>query len=138
MNQWLVLPMAVYVFGLFALGLYMFVCRVRSIKSGEVSIKYFRSYEGAPPSPKVLVIGQHFDNQFQVPMLFLLTGSLFLSLNLVSSITVVLAWAFVLSRAAHTYVHLGSNNVRLRAAAYFAGWLVIIVLWAQLVWATRP
>ena len=137
MNQWLILPMAVYVFGLFLLGLYMFVSRVRGIKSGEVSIKYYRLYEGSPP-PRLVVIGQHFDNQFQVPMLFLLTCGLFLSLNLVSAATVALAWTFVLSRAAHTYVHLGSNDVKLRAASYFFGWFVIVAMWAQLVWATRP
>lgn len=130
--------MAAYVFGLFLLGLYMFISRVRSIKSGEVSIKYFCLYEGAPPSPKVQVIGQHFDNHFQVPMLFLLTGCIFLSLKLVSAAAVALAWIFVFSRAAHTYVHLGSNDVKLRAATYFIGWFVIVAMWAQLLWATRP
>jgi hypothetical protein len=130
--------MAVYVFGLFSLGLYMFYSRLRSILSGEVSIKYYRLYEGPAPSARVLTIGQHFDNQFQVPMLFLITGGLYLSLNLISATVVTLAWLFVLSRAAHTYVHLGSNNVRLRAATYFFGWFVIVALWAQLVLATRP
>lgn len=130
--------MAVYVFGLFALGLYMFYSRLRSILSGETSIKYYRLYEGPAPSPRVLTIGQHFDNQFQVPMLFLITGGLYITMNLISTTVVALAWVFVLSRAAHTYVHLGSNNVRLRAATYFIGWFVIVAMWAQLVWATRP
>jgi hypothetical protein len=103
-----------------------------------VPIKYYRLYEGSPPSPRLAVIGQHFDNQFQVPMLFLITGGLFLTLNLTSSATVAFAWIFVLSRAAHTYVHLGSNNVKLRAATYFFGWLVLVAMWWQLVWATRP
>jgi hypothetical protein len=138
MNHWLILPMAVYVLGLFLLGLYLFFCRVRSIKSGEVSIKYYRLYDGAPPSPKVLVIGQHFDNQFQVPMLFLITCGIFMSLNLTTGFTELLAWFFVLTRGAHSIVHLSSNNVRSRAAAYFLGWFAIMALWGQLVWISWP
>lgn len=136
MNHWLVLPMAVYVFGLFLLGLYLFFSRVKSIKSGEVSIKYYRLYDGTPPPPRVLVIGQHFDNQFQLPMLFLITCGFFMGLNLATGLTILLAWLFVLTRAAHSFVHLGSNNVRLRAATYFFGWFVIIALWAELIWVS--
>ena len=40
-----------------------------------------------------------------------------------------LAWGFVATRAVHSYVHLGSNNVRFRALSYFAGWIVIIAMW---------
>ena len=36
---------------------------------------------------------------------------------------------FVATRAVHSYVHLGSNNVRFRALSYFAGWIVIIAMW---------
>lgn len=129
--------MAAYVFGLFLLGLYLFFSRVRGIRSGEVPIKYYRLYEGSP-SPRLAVIGQHFDNQFQVPMLFLVTCGLFLVLGLATKATVILAWIFVFTRAAHSFVHLGSNNVRHRAATYFLGWFTIIALWGQLVLASWP
>ena len=46
---------------------------------------------------------------------------------------VALAWAYVAARLAHAYIHLGSNRLRLRIRAYFAGWLVLVAMWIMVV-----
>jgi hypothetical protein len=41
-----------------------------------------------------------------------------------------MAWAFVLARLAHAYVHVTSNHVMLRFKAYGAGLFVLIAMWS--------
>jgi hypothetical protein len=110
----------------------MFITRARAVKNSQVSLGYFRTYSGVGLPDKVIAVGRHFDNQFQVPMLFLITISSHLTINLANNFTLILSWAFVISRCFHSYIHLGSNNVKLRVIAYAIGWFFILLLWIQL------
>ena len=42
---------------------------------------------------------------------------------------VVMAWIFVLTRLAHAYVHVTSNNLRARGAFFGIGALVLAIMW---------
>ncbi len=68
-------PMIVMVFGIFALGISNFVVRYRAIKNKQLKISHFRTYESKEGSipEQVVIFGRHFDNQFQVPVIFLIT-----------------------------------------------------------------
>ncbi len=44
-----------------------------------------------------------------------------------------LAWAYVLARCVHTYIHTGRNKVEYRATAYFVSWFVLTGMWGYLV-----
>lgn len=44
-----------------------------------------------------------------------------------------LAWACVLARCVHTYIHTGRNKVEYRATAYFVSWFVLTGMWGYLV-----
>ena len=127
-------PMIAMVFGIFALGISNFVVRYRAIKNKQLKISHFRTYDANTQVPeKVIIFGRHFDNQFQVPLLFLITCVAAQTMPLYSSgYLKPLAWAFVLSRMVHSFIHLGSNNVRLRMLAYTFGWLCILAMWAHL------
>lgn len=133
MKYQMIYPMAFYVFYIFFLAVYMFRVRVKSIKRKEVGYKYFQTYSGQTPQDSTLVVGRHYDNQFQVPLLFFVVGTLMITLDQVSLVTVLLGWLFVLSRLAHSYVHLGSNDLRKRVAAYSAGWLILLAMCGLLV-----
>ena len=125
-------PMVAMVLYIFAVGLYTFSVRVRALKSNELKISHFRSYDmnGHQVPERVIVVGRHFDNQFQLPMLFLITLVAAQTMPLFNSpIILPLAWGFVLTRLVHGYIHLGSNNVRHRALAYFSGWFCIVAIW---------
>ncbi|AGH94380.1 MAPEG family protein [Pseudobdellovibrio exovorus] len=130
----LIYPMAFYVFYMFALAALMFMSRVQALKKREVGFGYFKTYSGSNPQEKMLVIGRHYDNQFQVPILFLATCAVFMALDQASYFTLILAWGFVLSRLGHSWIHLGSNNVKNRAAFFGLGWFIILVMWGQLIW----
>ena len=45
---------------------------------------------------------------------------------------IVAAWAFVLARAVHAYVHVTSNRVRLRRRLFIASLAVNLVQWLLL------
>ncbi len=132
MKNQLIFPMAFYVFYIWCLTVAMFRTRVRAIKTGEVAAKYFKAYSGSPPADKTVLIGRHYDNQFQVPILFFLACVLHISTGAPNMITLVLAWLFVVSRLLHSWVHLGSNILQKRVGAFAAGWIIVLLLWAQL------
>lgn len=133
MKTQLLYPVAFYVFYIFCLAIYMFRVRVRALKKREVAYKYFQTYSGESPQEKTLVVGRHFDNQFQVPMLFFLVSTLAIAFDKGSVLTVVLAWLFVLTRLVHSYVHLGTNHLTKRVVAYSAGWLALLFMLGVLV-----
>lgn len=126
--------MAVYVFFMWISTVLMFKTRVRAIKTGQVTSKYYRAHIGDAPPEKVVVIGRHYDNQFQVPLLFFITCAFQMLMGQVNLLTVILAWLFIASRAIHSWVLLGRNILQQRVAAFAFGWLVILALWIQLIY----
>lgn len=126
--------MAFYVFYIWILAVVNFRTRLHAIKSGQVHIKYFRAFIGEPPPEKIVVIGRHYDNQFQLPMLFFVAGILHFALGHSDCLTLAFAWLFVVSRCVHSYIHLSGNNVRYRAIAFGTGWFMVMMLWVQLVY----
>lgn len=134
MNQQLIYPMAFYVFYMWGLAGYMFFTRLNAIKTHEVPMRFFKTYSGSELKDKVIVTGRHYDNQFQVPILFLITCAVFLAMGQVSQFTLVLAWLFVVTRLAHSFVHLGANNVRHRVIAFASGWITVLMMWGHLVY----
>jgi hypothetical protein len=132
MKHLLIFPMAVYVFYMFAFAIFMFLTRVRSIREGKIPIKYFRVYDGDHLPERLELFSQHYENQFEVPILFLITCTVFIALDFATTTTLILAWVFVISRGFHAWIHLGKNEVQKRAAAFVIGWLAIFWMWVQL------
>lgn len=130
----MIMPMAAMVFYMFGIGVMTFFVRKNAVQTKKVSAKYFRVYDIGEKAPPEFVVrmGRHYDNQMQLPVLFLITGLACLFYGLNGWITVSLGWAFVASRALHTYIHLGSNNIIYRAGAFGLGWILIAVLWVIL------
>ena len=70
-----------------------------------------------------------FRNQFELPVLFYLVMVLAFLSGRVSVALVVLAWLFVVSRLLHALVHLTTNNLPRRFAAYAAGFFILVAMW---------
>ena len=134
MKHLLIFPMAFYVFYMGVILMVMFFARLRGIKSGEVDFKFFKTYSTTRPLPDFMVaVSRHYDNQFQVPILFLVTCLTVIVLDQTSYTTVILAWLFVATRIIHSFIHLGSNKVMNRARIFGVGWVIILVMWGFLV-----
>ena len=135
MKTQLLLPMAFYVFYMWCSAILTFRTRVRAIKTGEVKLNYFKAQIGEPPSERTILVARHYDNQFQVPILFFITCLVHIQFDVVNSTTLALAWLFVFSRVAHAWILLGENNLRKRVAAFAFGWLLVVSLWIQLLYS---
>lgn len=134
MRNQLIYPMALYVFYIFGLAIYNFKIRFSAIKTGQISHKYFKAFTGEPPPERVAVVGRHYDNQFQLPILYLITCSFFSTNRHVSLYILCLAWFFVISRFVHSFIHLGPNKLKYRSLTFALGWLAVILMWGHLIY----
>lgn len=74
----------------------------------------------------------NFRNLFELPVLFYLALVVAAATGQVSVATLILAWAFVALRIAHSAIQCSYNKVMHRFYAYVAGGLVLWTLWAVL------
>lgn len=73
----------------------------------------------------------NFRNLFEVPVLFYALGAASLATQHTPSWLVMGAWAFVLLRVVHSFIHCTYNKVMHRLAAFLAGFGLLVALWAS-------
>lgn len=112
----------------------LFRSRVRAVRASEVSATYFRIYQGEVEPESSAKLARHFTNLFEAPTLFYAACLAAMVTGETGTTMVALAWAYVAARVTHAWVHLGSNRLRWRMRAYFAGWLVLLAMWVLLAW----
>lgn len=101
--------------------------RVGLVASGKVQVRQIALSNEAWP-PMATQVANAVNNQFQLPVLFYLAVLLLWS-RLTGWYEVVLAWAFVISRFGHAYIHTTRNRVDLRFFVFAAGFFVLLGLW---------
>lgn len=107
--------------------------RVKAAKSGEVNFRYFNTMSGYEVPEHLQVATRHFNNLLETPPLFYIAGALIIAMGLESSVTLFIAWMYVLCRLVHTYIH-NTYNFPLHRMFAFAGSLIcILALWFYLV-----
>lgn len=106
--------------------------RFNAAKNRELPYKAFRVMDLTGANEKVITASRNFDNQFQLPVLYLFAVAFALQFALADLALVVLGWLFVISRLVHAYVHVGANHVRLRFAVYLFGALMLVMFWLKL------
>jgi hypothetical protein len=110
----------------------LFRARVRSVREGVLPASYFRTFQGGLEPDYAVKPARHFANLFEAPTLFYAVCLAAMVANAVGPVMLALAWCYVGLRLAHAYIHLGANRVRYRVRAYFASWLVLVAMWADL------
>ncbi|MBO6718927.1 MAG: MAPEG family protein [Rhizobiaceae bacterium] len=101
--------------------------RIRAVKSGNAKSSQFRENQVEPPES--LFYRNNLANQFELPVLFYAACiSLFVTGG-ASTVPVVLAWLFALSRIAHAVIHVTSNRLRYRRPVFTLGYLFLAVMW---------
>jgi hypothetical protein len=71
-------------------------------------------------------------SQFELPVLFYAAVAFALILKQTNLLMIALAWIFVATRVAHTYVHIGSNIVRYRGTFFLIGAVAVLGMWIVL------
>ncbi|HEY3891702.1 MAG TPA: MAPEG family protein [Bradyrhizobium sp.] len=126
--QMVLLPVFVLIGLTFALLLWMAGARRGALVGGETKIRDIAL--GQPNWPaRATQIGNCYRNQFELPVLFYLLIALALPLRHADLVIVLLSWVFVLTRFAHAGIFVSSNDLGQRSMAWFAGVLVVVVMW---------
>jgi hypothetical protein len=122
------LPVFVLVGLTFALLLWMAGARRGALVGGQTKIRDIALGEQNWPA-RATQIGNCFANQFELPLLFYILIALALPLRHVDYVMVMLSWVFVVTRFAHAGIFVGSNDLKQRSLAWFAGVLVLFAMW---------
>ena len=125
----ILLPVFVQVALTFILLMRLGSGRLRTLSAGKTKVRDIALGESNWPSD-VTQVGNCFNNQFQLPMLFYVLVVLALFLHKADLLFVIMSWIFVISRIVHAGVHITSNNVNQRFAAYTVGMVVLLLMWA--------
>ena len=126
--QMVLLPVFVLVGLAFALLMGMAVVRTRSLRSGETRFEDIALRE-PNWSARATQIANCFSNQLETPVLFYILIAVALPLRHADLVIVVLSWVFVITRFVHAGIFVTSNNVPQRGLAWFAGVVVLLVMW---------
>jgi hypothetical protein len=132
----MVYPMFAMVLLTFIVGLIALKTRFAAVKAKDLKPAYFRLMETKDIEKlpeRVTVTTRSFNNMFEVPILFYAGCLAVLALNLETMLTITTAWAFVLSRCWHAWIHLTYNNVIHRMKVFLLGPIFILTLWIELI-----
>jgi hypothetical protein len=107
--------------------------RFAAVKTGSAEAAQFRQNTQEPPES--LLVHNNLKNQFELPVLFYAACLALYVSTADNAATIALAWLFVLSRYAHSYLHLTSNRLRYRRPAFLVGFFTLMIMWIWLaVW----
>ena len=111
------------------MGLYIYlgVAKARALKIGKVDLERRALHADAWPDD-VQQINNSIRNQFELPVLFIALVLVLFVIDAAGPLAHVLAWAFVLGRVLHAYVHTGSNHVPHRRALFSFGCIVVLLM----------
>lgn len=128
---WIIWPQVAHMALTMGLLAWLGYARVQAAKTGEVKLPDIAlSSEGWPK--RVKQIGNNYQSQFELPVLFHLLCVLFYLLGPVPPHIVGLAWTFVFARLVHTAIHVTSNHVIRRFQAFLVGVAIVALLLAGL------
>jgi hypothetical protein len=125
-------PMALMVLLTFIVGLVTLKTRFASVRSGDVKVGYFKFMQGQEVPDRVTVTTRSFNNMFEVPVLFYVACTLYLSLGVESPPGLVFAWLFVALRYVHAFIHLTYNHLLHRMLSFWVSFICVLLLWTIL------
>ena len=123
----ILLPLFVQVGLTFALLFALGPMRLRAVREGQVGRE--AALDGTAFPERCRQFANAYSNQFELPVLFYVLTILALFTRKADIVFVVLAWVFVATRFVHAYVHVTSNNLRLRFPAFLVGTIVLLIMW---------
>jgi hypothetical protein len=133
MNQTLVLyPMLALIGWTFAILLLMGKRRIAAVQAGRVHAREFALGESAAVPVDCTIVNRHYMNLLEIPLLFYAVCLTYYVTQQADTTALVLAWAYVALRLAHSAVHLGSNRLFHRLLAFAAGNFTLMGLWGWL------
>jgi hypothetical protein len=95
----------------------------REVRAGDIALDNSRW----PDRPRQFA--NAYANQFELPVLFYVLCLIATQTGAGANIfLVILAWAFVVTRLVHAYIHTTSNRVMRRGTAFGLGGLILLIM----------
>ncbi|MCC5778416.1 MAPEG family protein [Nitratireductor sp. B36] len=123
-------PMIAHVALVYAVYVLIGLRRKKAVQTGSARVSQFRENREEPPES--LFVRNNLANQFELPVLFHSVCLALFAVEGAGTVAIWLAWAFVLSRYAHAYVHVTSNRIRYRQPLFVLGFLALAAMWVLL------
>lgn len=115
-----------------AVWMRMFFTRVGEMKRERISMQAVALSAQAAERFVDTRAADNFRNLFELPVLFYLAVVVAMLSGQVTSVTLALAWAFVVLRVLHSVIQCSYNKVMHRFRAYFASSVALWALWILL------
>jgi hypothetical protein len=125
---WVLLPLFVEVALTFALLFWSGIVRTGAVRKRDVHIRDIALRQPGWP-PRVTQIGNAYESQFELPVLFYLLVVLAIFTGKASLVFVILAWLFVATRIAHAAILVTHNHVPTRFKWFLAGGTILLLMW---------
>ena len=116
----------------FVVWLHMYFRRIAQMQRERIDPQAVATSSQASARLTDCASADNFRNLFELPVLFYLALVVAVQTAQVSTITLTLAWLFVVLRVAHSAIHCTYNKVIHRFYVYFFGGVVLWVLWGVL------
>ena len=130
-TQWFMVPVFLQMLLIGLVGVATALARVKAVKAGETRLKDI-ALNNAAWSGAAQKLGNNFNNQFQLPVVYFAFAGLALALNAIDSVLIALGFAFLALRMVHTYIHTGKNEVVPRFKVFLATFGVLFLMWLWL------
>ncbi len=133
MNQALILyPAMAMAFLSLGVGMLLLRARMRAVNHGDLDPAYFQYNRGAKLPDYLIRVEQNYSNQFELPVLFYALVTLLYTYQSAGYIELGLLWGFVLSRFAHSLVHIRLNRLLWRRDSFLVGFMLLFTCWLLL------
>ena len=124
-------PVFILVLLTFWTGFWLIKCRYRAVKEG-LTVGYFKHNRGAKIPPYLQQATQHYENLYEMPILFYVAVLVAYVTQSVDWGLVILAWGYVIARLIHSRVHLTHNKLKLRKNSFVASYFILLMMWLWL------
>ncbi len=127
------LPVCGQVFLTFGVWIFLFASRRRILKRDRIPMQALAEEDRFQVILKEVVhVSDNFENLFEMPVLFYVAAVVIEVSGFSDGAYLKLAWAFVIFRGVHSFIHCTYNRVRHRFYAYAVSSLLLWGMWIRI------
>lgn len=124
-------PVSVLALWTGAVMLWTGIKRILAVRARRLDADAFRLGESKDVPAEVAVVNRNLMNLLEMPVLFYVVCLALYVTHRVTRDVLVLAWVYVGLRLAHSWIHLTTNRVIHRLAAFALSNVVLLTLWIR-------
>ena len=111
----------------------MLIVRVKAVRLRKVSPRYFKLNKGGELPDNVTAISQNYGNLLELTVLFYTVCIIAIILNQSAEYFIIHAWAFIITRYIHSYIHTTYNHILHRLYAFAISGFILLSMWVKVV-----